>query len=402
MSAPAQFLAGVARALSAMALYRDGHPQRERAIDAAYIGLVDLQSESRHPLFTFLGDEVVYGNLPLREMRDWEWSRRLAAAGIQRLEFQGTTTREELESFLVDVLARVTLATIDTSEVRQSHASGIRFGAVGIRGESEAARPLVTATLSFNLGDEANAMRWLHDEVSDKGDLPIVEAEAVVRSLAVAMHSGSHIVLPLLQLKEFDQYTTTHSLNVSVLSMGLAEYMGLAASDVQAFGVAGLLHDLGKVRIPKDLLIKPGKLTEQERDVIRRHPTDGARIIFESDENLELAAIVAHEHHIMLNGGGYPGFLYERACHRASHLVHVCDVFDALRTNRPYRHAWPLEDVLRYLEEHAGTMFDPDIVQPFTSMIRKNEAEVSVVTGEEMPVLHRETAPPDGAAPVYD
>jgi putative nucleotidyltransferase with HDIG domain len=321
-------------------------------------------------------------------MREWEWSRRLASAGIQRLEFQGTTTREEFEVFLLDVLARVTLASIDTSEARQLHSSGIRFGAVGIRGESEAAaQPVVTATISFSLADEANAMRWLHDEVSDKGDLPIAEAEAVVRSLAVAMHSGSQIVLPLLQLKEFDQYTTTHSLNVSVLTMGLAEYMGMSAADVQAFGIAGLLHDLGKVRIPRDLLVKPGKLTNAERDVIRQHPADGARIIFESDDNLELAAIVAHEHHVMINGGGYPHFLYERSCHKASHLVHVCDVFDALRTNRPYRDAWALEEVLRYLDEHAGTSFDAEIVRSFTTMIRKNEAGVAVANGEDESVV---------------
>ncbi len=390
MSAPAVFLGGVARALAAMALYQEGHPHRERAIDSAYMGLIDLRSESEYPLFTFLGDEVVYGNLPLREMREWEWSRKLAAAGIQRLEFQGTTSREDFEVFLLDVLARVTLAFIDTAEVRPVQSSGIKFGAVGIRGEAESQKPVVTATLSFSLGAEANAMRWLHDEVSDRGNLHIAEAEAVVRSLAVAMHSGSQIVLPLLQLKEFDQYTTTHSLNVSVLTMGLAEYMGMGAGDVQAFGIAGLLHDLGKVRIPKELLVKPGKLTTEERDIIRKHPADGARIIFESDDNLELAAIVAHEHHIMLNGGGYPGFLYERQCHKASHLVHVCDVFDALRTNRPYRDAWPLARVLLYLEENAGTMFDPEIVAPFTTMIRKNEADVSVVTGEEEPVGHHE------------
>jgi putative nucleotidyltransferase with HDIG domain len=281
---------------------------------------------------------VVYGHMPLREMRDWEWSRRLAMAGIHRLEFMGTTTREDFEAFLEDVLSRVSLAA-DTSETRHLPTSGIKFGAVGIRGASESDQPIVTATISFNLGEEASAMRWLHEEVTDRGSLPIAEAEAVVRSLAVAMHSGSQIMLPLLQLKEFDQYTTTHSLNVSVLTMGLAEHMGLGAADVQAFGIAGLLHDLGKVRIPKDLLIKPGKLTVQERNVIRQHPADGARIIFESDDNLELAAIVAHEHHVMLNGEGYPTFLYERQCHRASNLVHVCDVFDALRTNRPYRDA---------------------------------------------------------------
>jgi putative nucleotidyltransferase with HDIG domain len=210
------------------------------------------------------------------------------------------------------------------------------------------------------------------------------------------MHGGHQIMLPLLQLKEFDQYTTTHSLNVSVLTMGLAEYLELSAADVRSFGVAGLLHDLGKTRIPRDLLVKPGKLTETEMDVIRRHPADGARVILESDADLDLAAVVAYEHHMMLNGMGYPRPHFRRASHRASELVHVCDVFDALRTDRPYRDAWPLERVLAYLESHTGTMFDGDIVRPFVTMIRTNEAAVSVVTSEEQSVSMREGPPRAG------
>ena len=127
-----------------------------------------------------------------------------------------------------------------------------------------------------------------------------------VRSLAVAMHGDSQMVLPLVQMKEFDQYTTTHSLNVSVLTMALAEHVKLPATDVRAFGVAGLLHDLGKVRIPKEILSKPGRLSEAEREIMQRHPVDGARLIVSSDKNLDLAAVVAYEHHIMIDGGGYP------------------------------------------------------------------------------------------------
>ena len=386
MSTPAQFLTSFARALSAMTLYREGHPHRERAIDAAFGDLLDLHAVSPNPLFTFLGDEVVHGSLPVRELKDWDWSRKLAAAGIQRVEFSGNTTRDDFEAFLDDALARLTLAALDTAEMRHLRDTGIKFGVVGIRGETDS-KAVETATISFNLGVEAEAVRWMHDEVEERGNLPMAEAEAVVRSLAVAMHGGSHIVLPLLQLKEFDQYTTTHSLNVSVLTMGLAEYLGLGASEVRAFGVAGLLHDLGKTRIPRDLLIKPGLLTDEERDIMRRHPADGARIILESDDDLDMAAIVAYEHHMMLNGEGYPRPHLARSTHSASEVVHICDVFDALRTDRPYREAWPLADVLLYLENNTGTMFAQELVRPFVTMIRKNEAAVAVMTSEEQSIV---------------
>lgn len=385
---PIKFLGSLAQALAGMSLYADGHPARARGIDAAFEQLGGLQKDTATPLFTFLGDEVVYGKTPIRELKAWDWSMRLAQAGIQRLEFQPGVTREEFEDFLDDVLARLTLATIDTSEARQQgKRSSIKFGSVGIRGERpQTANVGPEATIRFSLGEEAEAIRWMHEEVKANGGLPLAEAEAVVRSLSVAMHGDQQIVLPLLHLKEFDQYTTTHSMNVSVLAMALAEFTGLGASDVRAFGVAGLLHDLGKTRIPLDILTKPGKLTPDEREVMNAHPAQGARIILEAEEKLDLAAVVAYEHHIMLNGGGYPRPHYGRACHRASNLVHVCDVYDALRTNRPYRDAWEAEKILPYLEGRAGMEFDPEVVTAFIAMMRKWEPRVAVLNDEQAPV----------------
>src|SRR2546429_5903301 len=122
-------------------------------------------------------------------------------------------------------------------------------------------------------------------------------------------------VIPLLQLKEFDQYTTTHSMNVAVLTMALAESRGLSARDVRAFGVAGLLHDIGKVKIPIEVLTKPGRFSDSERALMNQHPAEGARLILRAEEDLDLAAVVAYEHHIMLNGDGYPTFQFRRDCH---------------------------------------------------------------------------------------
>src|SRR5688500_10331356 len=388
MSEPARFLSAFAQALSTMALYGDGHPAREKAIDNAFEQLEALQRHDPSPRFSFLGAEVIYGERALRDLREWEWGGRLAAAGIQRIELQPGVTREEYETVLGDIVARLTLSSVDTTEQRQTHASNIRFGAIGVRGATGIKAPdeaLPTATITYTLGEEAEAIRWLHGEVQHRGELPLVEAEAVVRSLSVAMHGESQVVIPLLELKEFDQYTTTHSMNVSVLAMALAEFMGLGKRDVRAYGVAGLLHDLGKVRIPREILVKPGRLTPEERAIMNRHPADGARIIFASDKQLDLAAVVAYEHHIMLNGGGYPGLHYGRDCHSASRLVHVCDVYDALRTRRPYRDAWESERALEYIESRAGTEFDPDVARAFCSVMRQLDRRL-VVVDETTPV----------------
>lgn len=379
MSAPIAFLHAFAQALSALALYPEGHVARERALDAVYQKLRDLLDEAANPTFSFLGDEVVYRDLPLRDLRAWDWSRRLAEIGIQRLRFDPSATRDELEAFLDLVNARLAFKDVNSAEVSPTRPSGIRYGLVGIEGQQERLDATPTATIRFTLAEEAETVRWIHEELEKTGGLPLAEAEAVVRGLSVAMHGDQQLVLPLLRLREYDEYTTTHSINVAVLTMALAEWVGMGARDVRAFGVAGLMHDLGKVRIPRDVLNKSGKLTAEERAVMNAHPVEGAKIILSTERDLDLAAVVAYEHHIMINGGGYPRLTYARACHQASRLVHVCDVYDALRTDRPYRDAWPSEKILAYIEERAGVEFDGEMAHAFTRMIREWEPAVTVV-----------------------
>jgi HD-GYP domain-containing protein (c-di-GMP phosphodiesterase class II) len=198
------------------------------------------------------------------------------------------------------------------------------------------------------------------------------------------MHGDRQLMVPLLTLKDFDQYTTTHALNVSVLTMGLAEYLGLSPREIRSYGMAGLLHDLGKVRVPLEVLRKPGTLTDEERSAMQHHPVDGAQIILSGSRRHDLCAVVAFEHHIMIDGGGYPTHRTRRDCHHASLLVHVCDVFDALRTHRPYRVAWAVPDILTYIEARIGMEFDADVAKAFLSMVREWELREAVASSLEL------------------
>ncbi|MBI4544285.1 MAG: HD domain-containing protein [Gemmatimonadetes bacterium] len=378
MSDAAAFLIGFARALSAMVLYHQQHPARERALEVAYESLQQLQSRDPQLRYTFFKEEVVFGNQPLAELKAWDYAPKLVEAGIERLECDDCVSREDFEAFLEIALGRLNLLALPSSQVRQERKLGIRFGELGVRGGAKGKEAEKDA---YTLAEEADTVRWIHEEVQ-RGNLPLAEADAVVRSLAVAMHSEREIVLPLLQLRQFDEYTTTHSLNVSVLAMGLAEFLGMQPQDVRAFGTAGLLHDIGKVRIPKEVLTKPGQLSAAEREVMNRHPADGARVIFESTQQLELAAVVAYEHHIMLDGRGYPLLMFRRDCHDASRLVHVCDLYDALRTNRPYREGWPSTKVLEYISTHAGSELDPEYASAFVKMMAQWDGRLAVLQDE--------------------
>jgi putative nucleotidyltransferase with HDIG domain len=380
MSDAVRFLTSLSRALSTLGLYGEDHRAFREAADVTCERLRELQEVQPHLQFTFLGDDVLFGRELLHDLQGWEWGPRLARAGVERLEFTAPVGQSEIERLLVDLAARVGLRAAGSVESRQVGIENVRYGQLEVAEDGgaapAAAEPLPLATLSYALHEEREAVGWLHAEVAGGVPLPLVEAEAVVRSLSLAMHADQAMVIPLLELKEFDQYTTTHSTNVSVLAMALAEYLELGGAAVRSIGLAALLHDLGKIRIPREILVKPGRLTEPERRIIQRHPVEGARLILERDDELEVAATVAYEHHIMIDGGGYPHRHYPRGAQYASRLVHVCDVYDALRTKRPYRDAWPSARALSYIEGRAGTEFDPAIARVFVQMMREREAAV--------------------------
>jgi HD-GYP domain-containing protein (c-di-GMP phosphodiesterase class II) len=381
VSEPVRFLTALSHALSTLALYGDGHPAVRRAMEGAYRHLTDLQAGRGALIFTFLPEEVLFGRDLCPELEHWEWSARLAQGGVERLEIDGPVSAPQFERFLGHLAAVLGLAGDARSELWQDGPEGIRFGRVRLDAgdrEPPPSQPLPVATLAYSLREEREAVGWVHQEVGAGHTIPLLEAYGVVRSLSLAMHAGQAMVMPLLQLKEFDQYTTTHSMNVSVLTMALGEFLGLAPTAVRAFGLAGLLHDLGKVKIPREILAKPGKLTAEERAVVEAHPADGARLILQGAAPLDLAAVVAYEHHRYHDGGGYPHVHYPRAAHQASRLVHVCDVYDALRTRRPYRAAWCSTEALAYIQDRAGSEFDPAMAAAFIEMMRQWDDRITL------------------------
>jgi HD-GYP domain-containing protein (c-di-GMP phosphodiesterase class II) len=364
-----------------MALYAPAHPARAKSAQVAFEAVQELQRSQLVLEFSFLGDEIVFQNRPLRELKDWEWCERFTRSGIQRMEFVCEVIKEEFDDFLYTIMAEVTPGWRDPRHTQRHEGSeytSIKYGAIGVRGDAEQflTDPLPLMGMNFPLDEEAETIGMIYDEVGAGRPLPAGEIEAVVASLSVAMHGDSEILMPLLQLKEFDQYTTAHALNVSVLVMGLAEFLGLGARDTRAIGVAGLLRDVGMTKVPKEIVSKAGPPTDEEWDIIRSHPIEGARIILMSEPQLDVAAVVAYEHHILPGGLGYPKPHFDRECHYASKLVQVCDCYDALRTRRFHRGAWTPESALRYVEDKAGTVFDAEIAKAFVTMMRRWERRI--------------------------
>lgn len=381
MSSPTAALIALGQALSSMALYGAGHPARQRTLELSREAFLALLAADAAPEFTFIEGEVIYRGRVLRDLGDWGWARRLERAGIQRIEVTGVVSNEVFERFVADLTTQMggdAGGDVSASApVVEDASSPIRFGALGVRGVGSPAAmgALALATISYSLEDEAQGIAWLQTRVAERGEVPLLEAEVVVRSLALAMRSQGRIVLPLFTPRTLIEYAVTHASNVAVLVMALSEYLGLSDRDVRALGVAGLLHDIGNATLPKDLLTKASPLSQIEHKVIRRHPAEGARLLLAQHRSLDLAAVTAFEHHLLPDGSGYPELGYARRPHFASRMVRICDVYDALCSDRPTRAAWTAERALAEIQQGAGPAFDSSLVSLFVRMITESAVD---------------------------
>jgi putative nucleotidyltransferase with HDIG domain len=388
MNAVIRFLTALGQAMATMSLYDDEHPSRHVALARAHEAMLQMLDSYGTLKMSFIDGDIVIGTRVMTELRTWEWGSRLAAVGVQRMEIDASQppNGEDLKSLLAALRVRLSMAG-KMSPSWSCH--GIRIGTLTVAssGEPDMTETLASVVESLSLStlaEETDAVEYVHDEVSAGRGVPMAEVEAIVHGLAVTIHREQHLVLPLLELKSFDQYTTTHSCNVAMLSIGLSEELGLDTAKVRAIGTAALLHDIGKVKVPLDVMIKPGKLSEEEFALMKSHPVEGAKILSQRGSGNALAATVAYEHHIWFNGrGGYPGLSFRREAHYASRIVHVCDVYDALCSKRPYREAWSQSRALDLLRGLQGTELDPMVYSAFERMVQRAVEERTVLLPRE-------------------
>jgi putative nucleotidyltransferase with HDIG domain len=159
-----------------------------------------------------------------------------------------------------------------------------------------------------------------------------------------------------------DFYTDKHMKDIAEYSVDIAQKLELPEADVENIRMAALLHDLGKVTVPDNILKKPGRLSEEEMEIIRKHPAHGAKMI-ESIEPMKDARDIIRHHHEYFDGSGYPDGLKGDAIPLGARIIAVADAFDAMTTNRPYRKALPMDKVVKEMRDFSGIQFDPDIVE---------------------------------------
>ncbi len=167
----------------------------------------------------------------------------------------------------------------------------------------------------------------------------------------------------------YDSYIFTHSLNVTIYTLRLAMKMGYNKQELQAIGLGAILHDVGKLNIPSEILQKPTGLTEAEFTTIKKHPEDGFLLLKDMPNLSLLTAHCAYQHHERLNGSGYPRGIKEEAIHPYAKLLAIADVFDATTSNRVYRNAMLPHEAMEILFSGAGTLYDFQAVEVFSRVI---------------------------------
>jgi putative nucleotidyltransferase with HDIG domain len=308
-------------------------------------------------------------------------------------------------------LQRVTASSICELWIDVSKGLDVAVGTVSVSAEEVAAQTDAklmailqepAAILNVSMDDElhravklcANAKAAVISMFSDARmgqALKFEEACELVESIYDSVMRHPSALISLARLKNADEYTYMHSVAVCALMIALARNLGLTDAQVREAGLAGLLHDIGKMAIPNEVLNKPGILTDSEFATVRDHPEAGSRMLIESKQVSALVLDVCLHHHEKIDGTGYPHKLAGEQISLYARMGAVCDVYDAITSNRPYRKGWDPAESIRKMAEWKGH-FDPIVFQTFVktvgiypvgSLVRLESGRIGVVMEQQ-------------------
>ncbi|MBA4373439.1 MAG: hypothetical protein C0402_11340 [Thermodesulfovibrio sp.] len=346
-----QFISHVMTAVSSCSLYSEKHP-----VVAEFAGkmlaLADELYAEDSLNFTLVGESFIVNDVPFVEkgLHIANFIKRFRKKKIDKVVFKKAPDLEEMTGFIIGMASREKVAST-------AHVS-VGIVEVRLRGAD--------ATPASLLDDGISKVRETLHGVSRFRQLDMIGLEDAVVDFLAVLKKELNVLRIVSPVKSHNEYTYVHATNVSVLSIFQAEVLGFTGEALRDIGLAGLLHDVGKIFVTNTILDKPGKLDAGEWDDMKKHPVYGAMYLAKLSAASPLAAIVAFEHHMKFNGSGYPDTKrIGKKQHIVSQIVAIADFFDALRTERPYRKTLEVPLIAKMLQEGAGKDFNPELVGSF-------------------------------------
>lgn len=276
--------------------------------------------------------------------------------------------------------ARIRQAWIDTSkgldvleEVEEKQSESVEETSVTF---SQAPRQIAPVSMDDELGRASaivskskQAVYSMFHEARMGKAVDVGNAQTMVEEIADSVMRNPGALIGLARLKTKDDYTYMHSVAVCALMVALSKQLGLSEQETRDAGLAGLLHDIGKMMVPADILNKPGKLTDAEFVSVKEHPAAGYQILKDAEGLCAVALDVCLHHHEKMDGTGYPGRLKGDEISLYARMGAVCDVYDAITSNRPYKQGWCPAESLRKMAEWSNGHFDEKVFQAFVKSI---------------------------------
>jgi HD-GYP domain-containing protein (c-di-GMP phosphodiesterase class II) len=292
---------------------------------------------------------------------------------IGLLSFTGNLKKEELTQFF----SLISIKEVGLKNPFDSFAASLQKHQITniriekIRSMEETQKSIINTKKIFFLG--IAHLKEMFDTLKKDEPVHLSTTRRLMQSIFDNIVENESFSYGLTTIKNFDEYTLNHSINVCILSISLGKKLGLDRNELAELGISAFFHDFGKIEIPKEVLEKPGKLDEKEREVIEKHPYLGAEklIRLKKTSRLPVRAInVAMEHHVKEDLTGYPIYQKKRHINLYSRIVKICDVYDALTTKRPYRDkAFTRDETLSMMMKNSGIQFDPIILKVFSNMM---------------------------------
>lgn len=243
-----------------------------------------------------------------------------------------------------------------------------------------------------------NAVITFFSDVREANTFDFSAFQHCVKMFTAVLMDDQQVFHNLSVIKDKNLYTFYHSVNVAILSLLVGFKLGLEPHVLEMVGAAAMLHDVGKMRIPLEILDKPGELTKDELEIMRTHSLEGAKILMQMPETQGLPMVVAAQHHARHSLAGYPDFSGVSRLHLLTEIVTIADVYDALTSNRSYRAAMPPDQAMRIIAEGSGTHFHPTLVNlfaqlsglyPIGTLVELDTEELAVVVRPNPADLHR-------------